>query len=218
MKDRTLTVKTVKTVDVNDIGGELWSGAQDRWRDADDDTREAVFDRICDWTEDEEEVDMTTVNDLIWFECDDLFFPEDDEDEETEDEDDEDDEDSDEEEDTEDEENTVKTVDANDIFVNRYGVHPGRITCDGCHSVFKGNPFVDDGGSEYCSKECAEANGATDVHEDVAECEWCHYHSYGCWWSDNDGNFFCSPACAILYNVNVDERIKDDDETEDNNA
>ena len=108
---------------------------------------------------------------------------------------------------------TLKSED--DIFVNRYGIHPGRITCDGCHSAFNGNPFVDDGGSEYCSKECAEANGATGVHEDIAECMWCHYHSYGYWWSDNDGNSFCSPMCAILYNVNVDERIKDDDETED---
>lgn len=92
MKDRTLTVKTVKTVDVNDIGGELWSGAQDRWRDADDDTREAVFDRICDWTEDEEEVDMTTVNDLIWFDCDDLFYPDDEDDEEDDEDGEEDDE------------------------------------------------------------------------------------------------------------------------------
>ena len=89
MRERTLTVKSVKTVDVNDIEYELWCGALERWEAADDDTREAVFDRICDWTEDEEEVDMTTVNDLIWFECDDLFFPE-----ETDDEDDEDDEDT----------------------------------------------------------------------------------------------------------------------------
>lgn len=105
---------------------------------------------------------------------------------------------------------TLKSED--DIFVNRYGIHAGRITCDGCHGVFNGNPFVDDGGSEYCSKECAEANGATDVHEDVAECMWCHYKSYGYWWSDNDGNFFCSRMCAIRYNVNIDETAENDDE------
>ena len=108
MKDRTLTVKTVKTVDVNDIEYELWCGALDRWENADDDTREAVFDRICDWTEGEEEVDMTTVNDLIWFDCDDLFFPEDDEDEEEEDDEDED----------EDEDDTPKP---NTILVGRIG-------------------------------------------------------------------------------------------------
>lgn len=93
MRERTLTVKSVKTVDVNDIGYELWCGALERWEAADDDTREAVFDRICDWTADDEEVDMGTVNDLIWFECDDLFFPkETDEEDEDSDEDDSEDE------------------------------------------------------------------------------------------------------------------------------
>lgn len=101
------------------------------------------------------------------------------------------------------------------IYLDRYGIHPGRITCDGCHSVFNGNPFVDDGGSEYCSKECAEANGATDVHEDVAECEWCHYHSYGCWWSDNDGHVFCSRMCAIRYNEETAENNNEDEEDDD---
>ena len=109
MTDRTLTVKTVKTVDVNDLEYELWCGAQERWEAADEDTREAVFERICDWTEDEEEVDMTTVNDIIWFECDDLFFPEEDTEDEDEDEEDED----------EEEENEMKK--ANTIFVGRIG-------------------------------------------------------------------------------------------------
>lgn len=122
MTDRTLTVKTVKTVDVNDIGYELWCGALDRWEDADDDTREAVFDRICDWTEDEEEVDMTTVNDLIWFECDDLFYPDDEDDEEDE-EDEETDEDEEDEEDDEDDEDeeTDDTPKPNTILVGRIG-------------------------------------------------------------------------------------------------
>lgn len=120
MTDRTLTVKTVKTVDVNDLEYELWCGAQERWEAADEDTREAVFERICDWTEDEEEVDMTTVNDLIWFECDDLFFPEeDDEDEEEGDGADEDTEDEDTEADEETEENEMKKE--NTILVGRIG-------------------------------------------------------------------------------------------------
>lgn len=103
------------------------------------------------------------------------------------------------------------------IYINRYGIHPGRITCDGCHSVFNGNPFVDEGGSEYCSKECAEANGATGVHEDVAECEWCHYHSYGCWWSDNHGHVFCSRMCAIRYNEEENEEDDSEDEEDEEN-
>ncbi len=112
MRDRVLTVKTVKTLDVNDIGNELWSGALDRWKDADDDIRETVFERICEWTADDEEVDMTTVNDLIWFECDDLFYPEEDSDS---DENDEEDSDSDEDEDEED------TPKFNTILVGRIG-------------------------------------------------------------------------------------------------
>lgn len=119
MSDRTLMVKTVKTMDVNDLGYELWCGAQERWDGADDDTREAVFDRICDWTADEEEVDMTTVNDLIWFECDDLFFPEDDEDEEEEDGEEEEDEEDDEDDEDEKTEGEMKAV--NTILIGRIG-------------------------------------------------------------------------------------------------
>lgn len=116
MTDRTLTVKTVKTVDVNELEYELWCGAQERWEAADEDTREAVFERICDWTADEEEVDMTTVNDIIWFECDDLFFPEDDEEEDSED-DEEDEETEDDEDETETEENEMKKE--NTILIGR---------------------------------------------------------------------------------------------------
>lgn len=211
MKERTLTVKTVKTVDVNDIEYELWSGALDRWKDATDDTRAAVFDRVCDYLGYEEEADMTAVNDLIWFDCDDLFFPEEDD---SDSENDTDDEDGDDEDDDTDNINADED-DMSKLYIDRYGIHAGRITCDGCHSVFKGNPFVDDSGSEYCSKECAEANGATGVHEDIAECMWCHYHSYGDWWSDNDGNVFCSRECAIRYNLAQDETAEENDDTDD---
>lgn len=113
MTDRTLTVKTVKTVDVNDLEYELWCGAQERWEAADEDTREAVFERICDWTADDEEVDMTTVNDIVWFECDDLFYP----DEETEDEDEDEDEEEEDGEEDEEEENEMKK--ANTILIGR---------------------------------------------------------------------------------------------------
>lgn len=148
----------------------------------------------------ENAVEMVTVNDELWFDMDDIWDGEEDEEDEE-----------------EYEEALCFDLDGEDEnnFVDRYGIHPGRITCYGCHSVFEGNPFVDDGASEYCSKECAEANGATGVHEDLARCMWCDHMVHGCWWSDNDGNFFCSKICAIRYNVGIDETIKDDNETED---
>ena len=200
-------VKTTKWVTVDDLCGELWSGARDNWINATDEQREeafsrleAYFDQACADDGEENAVEMVTVNDELWFDMDDIWDGEDEEDEEEEDEDGEEDE-----KDGED-----------DIFVDRYGIHPGRITCDGCHSVFDGNPFVDDGGSEYCSKECAEANGATDVHEDLARCMWCDDMVHGCWWSDNDGNFFCSKKCAIRYNFNAEKTAENDDEENNN--
>lgn len=202
-------VKTTKWVTVEDLCLELWSGARDRWIDATDEQREEAFSRLegyfdeaCADDGEENAVEMVTVNDALWFDMDDIWDgEEDDEDDDEEDEEDE--------------------KDGEDDFVDRYGIHPGRITCDGCHSAFDGNPFVDDGGSEYCSKECAEANGATGVHEDLARCMWCDNMVRGCWWSDNDGDFFCSKLCAIRYNLNIDsdETVEeDDDNKEDDNG
>ena len=58
------------------FGDELWSGARERWQEADEDTRRAVWDRIKEYVESiDEVVDITQINDLIWFECDDLFYP-----------------------------------------------------------------------------------------------------------------------------------------------
>lgn len=79
----TINVKQTFTLDVDNLGEHLWSGARDRWNDADDDTREAVFERILDWFESDEEIELTTVNDAIWFDCDDLFFPEEEEEEDS---------------------------------------------------------------------------------------------------------------------------------------
>lgn len=200
-------VKTTKWVTVEDLCLELWSGARDRWINATDEQREEAFSRLEDYFDqacaddgEENAVEMVTVNDELWFDMDDIWDGEDDEDDEED----------------EDEEEEEDEKDGEDDFVDRYGIHPGRITCDGCHSVFEGNPFVDDGGSEYCSKECAEANGATDAHEDVSRCMWCDNEVHGSWWSDNDGDFFCSKRCAIRYNVNIDsdetvEQNKEDD-------
>ena len=86
MYDR-ITVK--KELCMHDLDDFLWSGAKDRWDGADEYTKGRVWNRICDWAECAEEVNDTWVNDTIWFECDDLFYPDD---EESEDEDEESDE------------------------------------------------------------------------------------------------------------------------------
>lgn len=58
------------------LGDELWDGALERWKEADEATRSAVWDRVKDYVESTDEVvDITQINDIIWFECDDLFFP-----------------------------------------------------------------------------------------------------------------------------------------------
>lgn len=58
---------------------ELWSGAKERWQEADEETRIAVWDRVRDWIDavscDGYIPTMTQINDMIWFECDDLFYP-----------------------------------------------------------------------------------------------------------------------------------------------
>lgn len=67
--------------DIDDLYKLLWSGAKDRWDDATDEQRQQVWDRITNsWYDDEANPPtMTDINDLIWFECDDIFFPEEEE-------------------------------------------------------------------------------------------------------------------------------------------
>ena len=50
--------------------------------DATDDQREQVFERITEEFECNEDVTETDINDLVWFECDDIFFPEDEDEDE----------------------------------------------------------------------------------------------------------------------------------------
>lgn len=150
-------VKTTKWVTVDDLCGELWSGARDRWINATDEQREEAFTRLeayfeeaCADDGEEKAVEMVTVNDALWFDMDDIW-------------------DGNDEEDGEEEEDSEEEGDGEDmttIYLKRYGIHAGRLTCDGCHSVFAGNPFVDDDGSDYCSKECAEANDETAKREE----------------------------------------------------
>lgn len=61
------------------FGDELWDEARRLWNNADDETKELVWDRIREWVNcascDGELVSLSQINDMIWFECDDLFFP-----------------------------------------------------------------------------------------------------------------------------------------------
>ena len=61
---------------------EFWAGARERMNDATDDQREQVFERITEEFECNEDVTETDINDLVWFECDDIFFPEDEDEDE----------------------------------------------------------------------------------------------------------------------------------------
>lgn len=56
---------------------EFWSGAKDRWLDATEDQREQVAERLEEYAAMSESVlTETEVNDIVWFECDDIFFGE----------------------------------------------------------------------------------------------------------------------------------------------
>lgn len=62
------------------LGDELWSGAKEKWNEADLETREMVWDRVKTWADAVSEgtnelPNLTLINDLIWFDCDDLFYP-----------------------------------------------------------------------------------------------------------------------------------------------
>ena len=61
--------------DITDMG--LWAGALDRWNTATDEQKEAVYQKLCDCelANGETPIYETTINDFIWFECDDIFFP-----------------------------------------------------------------------------------------------------------------------------------------------
>jgi hypothetical protein len=75
----------VKTeIDINDLDRLLWSGAADRWENATDEQRERVWEAIVDIFCDnaDEYPDMTTINDFVWFECDDIFNDDEEEDDE----------------------------------------------------------------------------------------------------------------------------------------
>jgi len=66
----------VKTeIDISDLDRLLWSRAADKWANATDEQRLLIWDAIVDIFCDnaDEYPDMTTINDFVWFECDDIF-------------------------------------------------------------------------------------------------------------------------------------------------
>lgn len=78
-----------RELNLEDLDDFFWSGAKDRWHDATDDQKERVWERIQEWLwETGEDIPSETeINDLVWFECDDIFFSDSEEDEDEEEED-----------------------------------------------------------------------------------------------------------------------------------
>lgn len=70
----TITYTTTKNV----YEFEFWAGAENLMRDATQEQREAVYERLCDLVD--ESWSETDVNDYVWFECDDIFEDEDEQD------------------------------------------------------------------------------------------------------------------------------------------
>ncbi len=68
------TITYTVTVDIDRF--EFWSGAKSRMDNATDEQREEVYRRIAEYCEYAEDVSEGSINDLVWFDCDDIFFPE----------------------------------------------------------------------------------------------------------------------------------------------
>lgn len=65
-----------REVDPEDF--EFWGGAKARMDDATEEQRQLVYARIEDAFVDDFPTE-TDVNDLVWFECDDIFYPDEEE-------------------------------------------------------------------------------------------------------------------------------------------
>lgn len=63
-------MKVYRDIDLEDF--EFWSGAQDRMNSATEEQRQLVFARIEDVFGDDFACE-TDINDLVWFDCDDIF-------------------------------------------------------------------------------------------------------------------------------------------------
>ena len=64
---------------------QFWAGAKHRMDDATDEQREAVYERIESIFDCFDDLPSETdINDLVWFECDDIFFPDEEDDDDDE--------------------------------------------------------------------------------------------------------------------------------------
>ena len=59
---------------------EFWAGAKDRMDDATEEQKRKVAERLEEYFAGYEDIENIptdiTINDIVWFECDDIFFPE----------------------------------------------------------------------------------------------------------------------------------------------
>ncbi len=76
---KEIIMEVKRELSFDDLDHFFWAGARDRWKDATDDQKERVWERLNEWFSDEIPSE-TDINDAVWFECDDIF----DEDEEDE--------------------------------------------------------------------------------------------------------------------------------------
>lgn len=65
-------------IDINDLDNLLWSGARQKWDGATDAQKEAVWDSV-EAAFGDETPEMVELNDFIWYDCDEIFFPEEEE-------------------------------------------------------------------------------------------------------------------------------------------
>lgn len=75
-----MSLLIMKSIEFDDFSDMLWSGAKEKWDNATDNQRIEVWNLIEDifspYNYDGEIPDMTTINDFVWFECDNIFYPE----------------------------------------------------------------------------------------------------------------------------------------------
>lgn len=68
---------SVEIYNVDQLDNLLWGGARDRWDAATDDQKNLVWDYLQSILDEDGSFEsLTQINDIIWFECDEIFDPE----------------------------------------------------------------------------------------------------------------------------------------------
>lgn len=67
-----ISIEVKQEITYDDLTNLLWSSARDKWVAATDEQRERVWSLLCDLFSDKTP-DLTTINDIVWFDCDDIF-------------------------------------------------------------------------------------------------------------------------------------------------